>query len=419
MAFQLVSLLFLAAAIGVGFVKKINVGIVSLGLAFILGLIGGVDTKVIFGGFPGKLFITLLGTMFFFCLLQENHTLELLSRKMVALVGRHTYLIPVIIYIVSYLLSAAGPGAISVQSVMIIFAVSLAVQMDTSPVLMASMAILGAVGGTASPIALSGIIVTDLTGELGYQGMASPVFAGVTAANFLCAALLYVLYKGYKLKAGPLMGREKLPSFNRQQKMGIAAIMVLVTAVVGFRFDVGLVSFALALALILLGAVNEKTAMKLVPWNVLVLICGVNVLMSVTKEMGGIELLSGILASMMNQYTASPLISLTAGIMSWFSSANGVVLPTLIPTVPDIVGNVGGNTSVLEMVMAIVGGATVAGISPLSTGGSLILASYTQETGATEKEQQSLFARLFLLSFGAVMVVVVFALLGGLKLFCR
>ena len=150
----------------------------------------------------------------------------------------------------------------------------------------------------------------------------------------------------------------------------------------------------------------------------LILICGVNVLMSVTKEMGGIELLSNLLASMMNQVTAAPLIGLTAGIMSWFSSANGVVLPTLIPTVPDIVSNVGGSTSVLEMVMSIVGGATVAGISPLSTGGSLLLASYTQETDASEKVQQSLFARLFALSFSAVMVIVIFALAGGFKLFC-
>ena len=68
--------------------------------------------------------------------------------------------------------------------------------------------------------------------------------------------------------------------------------------------------------------------------------------------------------------------------------------------------------------MAVVGGATVAGISPLSTGGSLILASYTQETNAPEKEQQSIFAKLFVTSFGVVMVIVIFALVGGFKLFC-
>lgn len=418
MVYQVLSLLFLIGAIVLGFTKKLNVGIVSVGLAFVLGLISGVDTNVILSGFPSKLFMTLLGTMFFFCLLQENHTLELLSKKMVAMVGRKTFLIPIIIYVVSYVLSAAGPGAISVQSVMIIFAVSLSVQMHASPILMGSMAILGAVGGTASPIALSGIIVTDLTEEMGMSGVAFPVFLGVSVANLICAVILYIVFKGYKMKSEDTIAKEDLPKFNRSQIICIIALLVMVVAVVVFRYDVGLVSFALAFVLLFFGVVNEKAALKLIPWSVLLLITGVSILMAVTKELGGITLLSDLLASMMNRITAGPIIALTSGLMSWFSSANGVVLPTLIPTVQDIVANVGGNVTAVELIMAIVGGATVAGISPLSTGGSLILASYAQETDVTDKEQQSVFAKLFGISFGAVMVVVIFALVGGFKLFC-
>lgn len=418
MAYQVLSLLFLVGAIVLGFTKKLNVGIVSIGLAFVLGLISGVDTNVILSGFPSKLFMTLLGTMFFFCLLQENHTLELLSKKMVAMVGRKTFLIPIIIYVVSYVLSAAGPGAISVQSVMIIFAVSLSVQMNASPVLMGSMAVLGAVGGTASPIALSGIIITDLTEEMGMTGVALPVFLGVSVANLICAVILYIVFKGYKMKSEDTIAKEELPKFNKSQIICIIALLVLVVAVVIFRYDVGLVSFALAFILLFFGVVNEKAALKLIPWSVLLLISGVSVLMAVTKELGGITLLSDLLASMMNRITAAPIIGVTAGLMSWFSSANGVVFPTLIPTVTDIVSNVGGNVTAMELIMAIVGGATVAGISPLSTGGSLILASYTQETDATDTEQQSIFAKLFAASFGSVMIVVIFALVGGFKLFC-
>lgn len=418
MAYQVLSLLFLVGAIVLGFTRKINVGTVSIGLAFVLGLIGGVDTNVILGGFPSKLFVTLLGTMFFFCLLQENHTLELLSKKMVALVGKKTFLIPIIIYVVSYVLSAAGPGAISVQSVMIIFAVSLSVQMNASPILMGSMAILGAVGGTASPIALSGIIVTDLTEEMGMTGVATPVFIGVSVANVICALVLYVVFKGYRMSSEDVIDRKELPAFNRSQIIGIVALLALVVCVVILRYDVGLVSFALALILLFFKVADEKAAIKMIPWNVLLLITGVSILMAVTKELGGITLLSDILASLMNQITAAPILGLTAGLMSWFSSANGVVLPTLIPTVTDIVENVGGNVTSVELIMAIVGGATVAGISPLSTGGSLILASYVQEKNVSDKEQQNIFATLFGISFGAVVIVMIFALVGGFKLFC-
>lgn len=97
--------------------------------------------------------------------------------------------------------------------------------------------------------------------------------------------------------------------------------------------------------------------------------------------------------------------------MSWFSSANGVVFPTLIPTVPEIAAQVGG-ASVTQMVTAIVCSATVAGISPLSTGGSLIMASYAQETGCDEKEQQKLFGILFGLSATVVAIVFILNLVG-------
>lgn len=61
MVYQVLSLLFLVGAIVLGFTKKLNVGLVSIGLAFVLGLISGVDTNVILSGFPSKLFLTLLG----------------------------------------------------------------------------------------------------------------------------------------------------------------------------------------------------------------------------------------------------------------------------------------------------------------------------------------------------------------------
>ena len=81
MGLQVIALLFLVAAIALGFIKKINVGIVSIALAFVLAMLGHVKMNVVFSGFPTKLFLTLLGTMYYFCLLQENKTLELLSKK--------------------------------------------------------------------------------------------------------------------------------------------------------------------------------------------------------------------------------------------------------------------------------------------------------------------------------------------------
>ena len=299
---------------------------------------------------------------------------------------------------------------------MVILAVSLAVEMKISIILMGALSILGAVGGTTSPIALTGIIVGDLTSDMGIPKVVNSVFLGVSLANFICAIVLYVFLKGYKIKIDIKATNENL-KFNKEQKISLVSLLFLIVVVVGFQYDVGLVSFFLSVILILLKVGDEKAAIKKIPWGVLILISGVSVLMNVTKTMGGIDLLADILSSMMNDKTAPSVIGLTAGLMSWFSSANGVVFPTLIPTVSKIVADIGGNISAIELIIAIVGGATVAGISPLSTGGSLILAAYSQETDSTEKDEQNLFAKLFITSFFVVIIITIFAFLGIFKIF--
>ena len=416
MALSVISLLCLVGAIVFGFVRKTNVGLVSLGLALVLGTIGGMSAGDIYKGFPYKLFLTLMGTMLFFALLQENGTLEKVSQLMTGLCGKKKFLIPIIIYVVSFVLSAAGPGAISVQTVMVLFAVPLGIHAGINPILMGAMAILGAVGGTASPIALTGIIVEDLLADMGYSGHGMQVFLGVTVANFVCAVVTYIVFKGWKqgmAEEGAETEREKV-RFSSKQIISVVALLVMVVAVVGFSYDVGLVCLTLSLVLIILNAADEKKSVKMIPWNTLILIAGVSVLMNITKTFGSIDLLADLLASLMTAKTAAPIIGLTGGIMSWFSSANGVVFPTLIPAVPSIAEQVGGS-SILQMVVAIVCSATVAGISPLSTGGSLVLASYSQEKNPDSKEESSIFIRLFALSFGCVATVFVLTLVGLLS----
>lgn len=415
MSMSLVALLFLFGAIALGFVKKSNVGLISLGAVLILGKMGNLPLKKLYAGFPGKLFLTLLGTMFFFALLQENGTLDKASKKLTRLCGTKVFLVPIVVYVVSFVLSAIGPGAISVQTVMVLFAVPLAFHLDASPILMGAMAILGAVGGTASPIALTGIIVGDLLSQMQVSMPGMAIFAGVTVANALCALVVYMVFKGWKLRGQPIQGETEPIRFDSIQKLSLLLIVVLFVTVVGFSQDVGFVCFTLAFILLLTGKVDEKKAVKSLPWNTLILICGISVLMNAVKLLGGIDLLARGLASFMSPFTAPALMGLTGGIMSWFSSANGVVFPTLIPTVPQVASNVGG-ASLIQMVAAIVCSATVAGISPMSTGGSLVMASCSQEKSGKEKESDSaLFAKLFGVSALCVAIIFVFTLLGGLS----
>ncbi|MDU6345676.1 MAG: SLC13 family permease [Clostridium sp.] len=421
MNIAVLSLLFLVAAIAIGYIKDINVGVLAIIFSFVLALAGGVEMNAILNGFPSKMFLTLLGTMYLFALLQENGTLGLLSKKLVSLVGKRAYLVPVIVYVISYLISAAGPGAISAQAVMIIFSVSLSVQMGIKPYMMSSMAILGTVGGTVSPIALTGVIVHDLTEKMSYPGienLPTALMLDITIMNAICALVIYVLFKGYKLKPATqaIDDIEPLSKFNRSQLFSLAGTLVLIVTVLFFQMNVGLVGFLVAVLLSFLGAVDEKQAFRLIPWSVLILVGGMSILMDVTFEVGGIDLLTDLLKKVMNGTTAAFVMTLASGITGWFSSGNGVVIPTFVPTAQNLASALGG-ISPTEIILAIVAGATVGGLSPFDSGGSMIIGYYAQETGISEKEQQKMFLVFFGLAVLCVVLSAVLGLLGVFRLF--
>lgn len=91
----LISLIALLAAIVIGFVRKANVGILCIGFSMILGLVYGIKAGDIIKGFSSSLCMQMIGITYLFAIINENGTLELLAKKMVALVGPHKTLDPV------------------------------------------------------------------------------------------------------------------------------------------------------------------------------------------------------------------------------------------------------------------------------------------------------------------------------------
>ena len=77
-------------------------------------------------GFSSSMFVTLVGVTFLFGMASQNGTLDLFSKKIVALVGKRTYLIPVLMFFLSAFISAIGPGHIAAGILMTTFAVYLA-----------------------------------------------------------------------------------------------------------------------------------------------------------------------------------------------------------------------------------------------------------------------------------------------------
>lgn len=133
MSLSIISLIVLVVVVAIGFIRKVNLGFLSIGVAFALGTFGGMSAKEIVGGFSSSMFVTLVGVTFLFGMASNNGTLDLFSKKVVALVGKRTILIPILMFFLSAFISAIGPGHIAAGILMTTFAMYLAFEMDINP----------------------------------------------------------------------------------------------------------------------------------------------------------------------------------------------------------------------------------------------------------------------------------------------
>ena len=409
---SLLSLGMLLTAIFLGFFRKMNTGLLCIAFALLLGRLAGVSDKEIINGFNYSLFIMLLGVTYLFSLVQINGCLDLLAKKIVALAGKRTYLVPILIYVFSTILSAIGPGTVPTMAIMMVFSMALAAEMKINPAMLSALTVLGASGGGVSPLAATGIIGINLCAEFGLTGIEKQFLLNGILSSTVYAVIVYIMLGGYKLHKDENIVTTKTPRFNLKQEVTLFGIIAMVFMVMVLHINVGLVAFAIAAVLSFVRVSDETEALKRIPWGTLLLITGVGVLMHLIIMLGGIEMLSTALASVMNEKTAVSIMGICSGLMSWFSSTSGVVMPTLIPTIPHIVEYVGGNISQLELATAITMISNTAGISPLSTGGALALAAYSSASGASYEEQHHLFVRMFMISALGVLVLSIFAYFG-------
>lgn len=416
MSMAAISLIVLVVVVAIGFIKKVNIGFFSIGAAFILGTCGGMTAKEITAGFSSSMFVTLVGVTFLFGMASQNGTLDLFSKKIVALVGKRTYLIPILMFVLSAFISAIGPGHIAAGILMTTFAVYLAFELDINPMATALYAKLGANAGCASVLSLTGILAKNLSEPLGYSGFGLHLFLSTLLSGFIFTLVVYLLYKGYAVKADNPLKLSDIPKFNRNQLITMGSIVVMVIFCIGFKFDTGLFAFVAAAVLILLGCADEKKAIKAIPLGTLMMICGVGALVNVIDTLGGITLVSDFLYGFMSARTAAPIMSATSGILSWVSSTTGVVMPALYPIAADIVSKFGGSVSYVELISGITATSFAAAISPLSTGGAIIMSSYSAAKETTTIEMNNMFKTLFLLSVANVVINVILAALGVFNL---
>lgn len=409
MGIALVSLIILVLVIFIGFFRKINVGLVAILAVTIFGAFIGEKDSVIIKGFSSSLFIMLLGVSFLCSIGITNGSLELMSKKILKLSGGYAFIAPILIYIIGFGIAAIGPGCVPALGIVAALSLPLGKSTGYDSVILAIIGEIGSFTGRFSPITPESLLIQKLTEPQGITNYQSIILIYASVTTIILSVIIFIIFKGYKVKTQK-MEQNEIPSFNKNQIFTLIGFLIVIIACTFYKRNVGLISFAVGILLILIKAADEKAVFKAISWSTLLMITGFGMLMDIVILVGGVSLLSDSLAKIMTPHTAVAIQGLTGGIMSWFSSAIGVVWPTLVPTVGSIANSVGVPADSLISILCLT--ASFAGLSPASTGGGLIMAANATDPDFTKEKENKLFIKLFAISVLMVVLIVIAALFG-------
>jgi di/tricarboxylate transporter len=365
-----------------------NLGILAIVSAW---LIAGMKVDPVVSGFPTSLFITLVGVTLLFTQAHVNGTLDRVALRAVRLCRGNVGMMPIAFFFVALGLATMGPGNIASIALIAPLAMSTAHKAKIPPFLMAIMAANGSNAGALSPLAPTGVIATGLMNKIGLSGHEWQTFWFNAGAHALVAFGGYFLFGGWKLfKLRYDEHHTESQTFTRNHWTTIAVIAALVVAVVGFKVNVGMAAMTGAVVLALLRTSDQSSSMKQMPWNVIVLVTGVTVLVSILEKTHAMKYFSDSLASLANPNSATFVVAFVVGLISVYASTSGVILPTFLPMVPGLVAHIGAGVSAFALASSINVGGHLVDISPLSTTGALCIASALVPTDSKKLFNQML-----------------------------
>ena len=418
-----ISLAALLIAITLSMLTQVNVGVVSLAFAWIVGVyLGGMPLNTVIGTFPVQLFLTLIGVTLLFGMAGINGTLGRLAARAVRACRGNAGIIPVMFFLIALALSSIGPGNIATTAILAPMAMAVGARAAVPPFLMALMVGNGAQAGALSPFAPTGVIVNGIMERIGLAGHEMQTYGNNLFAHALVTFIAYFAFGGLKLftrrqvepylsqgdQAGARADAELVETepFEWVHWLTLGVLITLVLVVVFFEMQVGMAALTGAALLSLAGAGSEKEAIKKMPWGVVLMVCGVTVLIGVLEKTQGMSLFADLLAKISTPGTVTLTIAFVTGAVSVYSSTSGVVLPAFLPTVPALATQLGADPLAIASAMYV--GGHLVDLSPLSTIGALCIAALPAEADSKKLFNQLLAWGLSMMVVGALICWVLF-----------
>ncbi|MDP4506738.1 SLC13 family permease [Nonomuraea turcica] len=197
MSAELLSILALIVMFVVATLFPVNLGALALVGAFLVGtLAAGMETDAILDAFPGSLFVILVGVTLLFAIATNNGTVDWLVRAAVHLVRGRIAAIPLVVFVISALLTAVGAPAPAVAAILAPIAFGFAADYKIHPLLIGLMVAHGTQAGAFSPISVLGGIVNGVTSDANLPSNNVVLFLSSFAFNAAAALVVFFIFGG-------------------------------------------------------------------------------------------------------------------------------------------------------------------------------------------------------------------------------
>lgn len=364
----------------------INMGVLGFAAAFVVGtLFVDLSASEILAGFPGDLFVTLVGITYLFAIAEKNGTVDLIVYHGVRALGGRIAAIPWVMFCVSALLTSIGavsPGAVAMIAPI---ALRLAVRHGNDPLLMGLMIIHGAQGGGFSPISIYGGITNGVVERAGLAGDQNVLFIASVLFNAAIVLVAYFVLGGHRGRRadttdaaadhavrGAAAPAQAIGAVTLQRLLTLMALAAVAVGALAFELNVGFVAITAAAILALLFPRDQKGTLEKAAWSTALLICGVITYISVLQKAGTIDWIGQSASRLGSPLWTVLLLCYVAGIVSAFASSIGVLGATIPLAVPLLAQ---GQLEAAGVVAAIAVSTTIVDVSPFSTNGALVLAN--------------------------------------------
>lgn len=406
------------------------IGLISMTFAYIIGVfLLGMKASAVVGLFPAKILFTIIGICWLFGYANENGTLRQITLILVYKFRKYPSVLPWVFFLIAGVICMTGASPYAPNAVLMPIIISICLATGMSPLFGSLMVNIGSYIGAQVPWGQGANIQRGVLEASVHASEVDPIlwngFFTCVLFSVVSGILTFVLFKGWKAKVTDTNFITKPEPMNSVQKKTFALILILIVLMVvpsllgnlgvkalsglSRNLDISLVCIALATVAAIMKLADAKVVVtRHIPWNTLMMLAGVSMLVGVATEGGAVDLIGSWIGGNVPVMLIIPMFVLLAGFMSVFSAGSSVVVPTLFVLVPSVLTTAAGvNYHALYAGIAI--GANASAVSPFSGGGSLTLANIKQDD-----IREKMFLPLIL---AAAALVVVAAILGAVGLY--